>query len=81
MAVEFLRERFAERADAPAVASPAGDATFGELLEAWNRWAGELDRRGLAAGAVVTLEGEFSPNAIALFFALAERFTDAGEVA
>lgn len=73
MPVDFLRERFRSYGNARAVASPAGTATYDELLEAWDSWRVRLDAHGIASGSIVGLEGEFSPNAIALFFALVER--------
>jgi long-chain acyl-CoA synthetase len=73
MPVAFLKDRFWQYGDAPAVASPAGDATYAELLRAWDFWFEQLDAHAIGAGTVVGLEGEFSPNAIALFLALVER--------
>lgn len=73
MHTDFLIERFAARTDAPAVIAPAGECSFGELRELVRQWPGELDREGIRPGMVVGLEGEFSPNSIGLFLALAER--------
>lgn len=73
MHTDFLTERFAQRADATAVIAPGARCTFRELRALIDRWIGEIDRKDLRPGAVVGLEGEFSPNSIALFLALAER--------
>jgi long-chain acyl-CoA synthetase len=73
MFVDFLIDRFQERAAAPAVVSPAGRCSFGELAGLYGQWGEELDRRGIERGAVIALVGDFSPNAIALFLALLDR--------
>lgn len=73
MFVDFLLDRFAESADSPAVHAPAGSCSFAELGERYERWDGELERQGIGAGAVVALEADFSPNAVALFVALVGR--------
>lgn len=70
---DFLADRFAERPDALALASPAGRCTFGEMADLRRRWTRELDQRDVAAGTVVALAGDFSPNAIALFLSLVDR--------
>jgi len=71
----FLTERLQEYAatDRSAVIAPSARCTFEELVELIQRWIGELDREGLRPGTVVRLEGDFSPNSIALFLALADR--------
>lgn len=73
MFARFLLERFETRPDATAVIAPNGRCTFGELLELCGHWSAELDRHDVGPGAVVGLRGDFSPNAIALFLALADR--------
>jgi long-chain acyl-CoA synthetase len=66
----WLFERMAERRDRPALIW--GDTTirFGELLERVRVWEGELLGRGVSAGSVVLIEGNFSPNAVSLLLAL-----------
>ncbi len=73
MFVDFLTERFAEWATTPAVIAPASRCSFGELLELVGRWGERLDGEGIRAGTVVALEGEFSPNTVALFLAFVAR--------
>jgi long-chain acyl-CoA synthetase len=68
-----MDEAFEQHAGEPAVIAPGARATFGELRELCGHWAGELEREGVEPGTVVGLEGEFSPNAIALLLALVER--------
>jgi long-chain acyl-CoA synthetase len=70
---DFMFEAFEERAAEPAVIAPGARCTCGELVELCRHWAGELEREAVPPGAVVGLEGEFSPNAIALLLALVER--------
>lgn len=73
MFTDFLIEGFAERRDDPAVLTPASRCTYGELLELVQRWHDALENEGVTAGTVVSLDAEFSPNAIAVFLALVER--------
>lgn len=73
MFVDFLFERFEEHAQDPAVIWANGASTYRELTALANGLADELEREGIEPGAVVGLEAEFSPNAIALFLALVRR--------
>ncbi len=73
MLTDFLIERFEQSADAPAVVAPAARCSFGELAGLFRHWTQELERRRIGLGSVVALEGEFSPNTVALFLALAGR--------
>lgn len=73
MFVDFLIDRFSERPGEPAVISPSGRCSYGELTALYRSWSGELDRRSVTPGTVVGLAGDFTPNAIALFLALIER--------
>lgn len=69
----FLTERFRERPDRPAVVAPYARCAFGELIGLVGRWSSEIERRDVAPGTIVGLVGDFSPNSIALFLALADR--------
>jgi long-chain acyl-CoA synthetase len=71
--VDFLIERFVGNAEKPAVIAPSARCAFGELADAVGHWAGELDGGEVHPGAVVGLEGDFSPASVALFLALAGR--------
>lgn len=73
MHTTFLTERFAEAAGEAAIVSPAGDCSFGGLLERHEHWANHLTGLDLNPGTVVGLRGDFTPNTIALFLALADR--------
>jgi long-chain acyl-CoA synthetase len=75
MFTEFLIERFAARGDAPAVVSPAGDCTFAELIGIRDRSLAELDGAGVGPGAVVALEGDFTPATVGMFLASIDRAT------
>jgi acyl-coenzyme A synthetase/AMP-(fatty) acid ligase len=55
------------------VIAPAARCTFAELADSIGRWAERLGEEDVAQGTVVGLEGDFSPNSIALLLALAER--------
>ena len=48
------------------------DITYKSLLETINNWQLEIVRQGLKSGQVVALNGDFTPNTIALLFALIE---------
>src|SRR6266513_3645383 len=43
------------------------------LYEAGSRWDAVLEERGVRPGSVVSLEADFSPNAIGLLLALIQR--------
>jgi len=73
VSIEFLRERFAQAAGQPALVWRTREVRYGELLEALERWNEELDARGVVPGCVVSLEADFSLNAVALLLALVER--------
>lgn len=73
MSIEFLREGFAKIDDEEAIVSPGGRCTFGELDALCRRWSAELDREDVRSGAVVSLNGDFSPSTVAVLLALAER--------
>lgn len=73
MHVDFLKAVW--RAHPSEVAVIWKDRTFsyGWLLEHFDYWRTRLDAEKVMPGTVVILEADFSPNAVALFLALAER--------
>lgn len=73
MFTDFLDEPWGEHPDRPAVISPAGRCSFAELIELRRHWASELERLEVGPGTVVGLDGDFTPQTIALFFALLDR--------
>jgi long-chain acyl-CoA synthetase len=72
MAVDFMLERFRQRQDHEAVIWRDEPYTYGWLLSRLDHWRAWLVREGVHAGAVVALEADFSPNAVAGFLALVE---------
>ena len=73
MHIDFLRKRFAESPDTDAVVWRDQRYTYGYLLEAVDSWLARLDEQDVADSSVVSIEADFSPNAIALMLALIER--------
>ncbi len=73
MYVDFLLERFASHPTHDAIVWRNEIFSYGWMAEAVERWMRFLDEQGVARGAVVSLEADFSPNAVALLLALIER--------
>lgn len=73
MHIDFLRERFAAAADREALIWRDRVYTYGWLLGELDRLGAELETLGVARGAVVGIEADFSPRAVALLLALIER--------
>lgn len=70
MSIAWLEERMAQHTDAPAIVWQDQPHTYGDLLVRVDNWRRELQEHGVQAGQVVTLEGDYSPNACALLLAL-----------
>jgi long-chain acyl-CoA synthetase len=70
MHVDFFKERFAEFRAADALAWRDAIVSYTWLGERVDQWQQRLASAGLSAGTVVTLEGDFSPNSVALLLAL-----------
>ncbi|MBN1610321.1 MAG: AMP-binding protein [Polyangiaceae bacterium] len=66
----WLFERFASAPDKEALVWRDRPTTYGQLRELAQTWGRELRTRGLEPGTVVSLESDYSPNAIALLLAL-----------
>lgn len=64
----ILEGNLAERADAVALVSPAGELTFGEVAREASRVANALRRRGLRQGDVVALLLRDGPEWVTSFF-------------
>lgn len=75
MAAAWLLERMTQWKDTPAVVWRDAPFAYGDLLEKVAFWKRELDACGICSGQVVTLEGDYSPNACALLLALIDRGT------
>jgi len=73
MSIAFLCEAFQQHATDDAVIWNGQPYTYGWLLEQLDRWRTRLDQEQVEPGTVTMLEADFSPNAVALFLALAER--------
>ncbi|HLO88498.1 MAG TPA: fatty acid--CoA ligase family protein [Nostocaceae cyanobacterium] len=70
MAIEFLLERFEQTKDAEALIWRDRSLLYGELSQLVQFWQERLHKELIPKGAVVTLEADFSPNAVALLLAL-----------
>ena len=68
--IDFLLERFAGAADREGLVWRDRPTTYAWLLTALAAWREVLDRHGIAAGAVVVLRGDFSPQSLAAFLVL-----------
>lgn len=75
MAVGFLLDRFRAHPDHDAMVWHDRAWTYGWLAESAGAWRDRLVAEGVPDGAVVSLEADFSPNAVALLLALVERGT------
>jgi len=73
MFIDFLSRSFAEFASGDAIVWNGRAIRYAEIGERLSHWTAELQTTGIAPGSVVALEGDFSPNSIALFLALVER--------
>ena len=50
----------------------APEFTCGDIAQRVDHWLADARRREIAPGSVVVIEGDFSPNSVALFLALTE---------
>lgn len=73
MSIQWLLERMQQWADEPCLFWPGGEASYGDVCASVERWRGELDANEIAPGTVVTLSGDYTPQACALLLALIER--------
>jgi len=72
MHLDFLRQQFSESGDKTALVWRDREHTYAELLELLDRFAANLSDKEVARGAVVSIEADFSPAAIAMMLALIE---------
>ena len=70
--IEFLLKIFQENNRDDAIIWRNQTYSYGWLYERVAQWQVELSKQNVAPGSVVILEGDFSPNAVALFLALIE---------
>ena len=73
MFIDFLLRVFEEHEADDAIVWRAHTRTYRWLLDRIHQWRHDLHAQAVAAGTVVAVEGDFSPNAVALFLALSER--------
>ena len=66
--IEFLIERMEASCNELAVALPDRSCTYGELLALVRDWRAQLTE--LPPGSVVSIEGDYGPESVALFLAL-----------
>ena len=70
MHIAFLREKFRAAAAASAIVWRDREVTYAWLLDEIGRMEGLLAARNVPRGAVVSIEADFSPRAVALLLAL-----------
>jgi long-chain acyl-CoA synthetase len=73
MHIGFLLDIFAQHAAVDALVWRGRTYPYGWLLDRAAHWMAGLPEFGIASGAVVSLEADFSPESIALLLALIER--------
>ncbi len=73
MPIEFLRTVFRSHSENDAIVWRDQTFSYGWLTEAIDRWTERLDKEGVKPGAVVSLEADYSPNAVALMLGLVGR--------
>ena len=70
--IEFLLHIFQQNIQDDAMIWRDQTFSYEWLYERVAQWHAELSKQNVAPGSVVVLEGDFSPNAVALFLALIE---------
>ena len=75
MTITWLLERMGEYKEKPAIVWRDQPVTYGALLDTVSFWKDQLDIHGVKPGQVVTLEGDYSPNAVALLLAFIDYTT------
>jgi long-chain acyl-CoA synthetase len=72
MSIEFLKEKMREAGSSDAVAIGEQCISYQILIERLNHWQAFLSHSDIPSGAVVSVKGDYSADAIALFLALAD---------
>ena len=70
MAIDFLLDIWQANRDREAIISRDTVYTYDWLVKSFLHWKVVIAQREIRPGAVVVLEADFSPNSVALFFAL-----------
>lgn len=73
MFIDFMLDSFAHRRDNDAIIWSHGRYSYGWLLDRIAHWRQKIAASHITGGSVISLEADFSPNAIALFLALIEQ--------
>jgi long-chain acyl-CoA synthetase len=73
MIIDFLLANFSAKRDKDALVWRDQPYAYSWMEEAVKVWAKRLEERHVMASSVVSLEADFSPNAVALLLALIER--------
>src|SRR5579863_233148 len=73
MFVDFLLEGFERNQAADAMVWKHSATTYGTLLAKTRQWQTKIEELAISPGAVVIVEAEYSPTAIALLLALVSR--------
>jgi acyl-coenzyme A synthetase/AMP-(fatty) acid ligase len=73
MHIEYLLKTFDTNRAKDAIVWKDRAFSYAWMAEAVERWSGFLHAESVAPGTVVSLEADFSPNAVALMLALIER--------
>ncbi|MCF7980471.1 MAG: fatty acid--CoA ligase family protein [Pseudomonadales bacterium] len=73
MSLDFLLAKLAASPDQEAIVSSQFHATYKDLLDRYHHFRQWLDAQQIPPYAVVSFDGDYSPDAIALFLALASR--------
>ena len=71
--IDWLLARMRQQSDAPAVGMPTVTVTYAGLLARCEAWRRRLAAAGVGVGTVTSLEGEYGPEAVAVFLALIAR--------
>jgi len=71
--IDFLLDAFEATREKDALVWRDAPVSYGWLLERVRDWRARLEREGIPPGTIAAVEADFSPNAVALFLALAER--------
>jgi acyl-coenzyme A synthetase/AMP-(fatty) acid ligase len=72
MHLDFLLREFESRRGAEAIAWRGQSVSYGALADSVRRWTDMLGKEGIPPGSVVSITGDFSPAAIALFLAMVD---------
>ena len=71
--IEFILDVWKSNPDRDAVVWRDRVYDYARLLTLFEDWKERLPKLGVRQGSVVVLDADFSPNAVALFFALVDQ--------